>query len=225
MGCIQPADYEHFNHNKHDPSDMTSQCKVCVNANSKRHYNGHKQEEKKRVMLYRAQDPERWANYGRNWQRENRSKVNVAAARWVEAHREQHRAAVRRWYWKNREAILTRQKRPDIRLRRLKRHHERYEKNPEPIKERARVQMHRRRARKHNADGTHTAADVLLQGNSQRWNCWWCGKPCRDNYHVDHRVPLSRGGSDAPENLCITCPECNMKKGSKLPSEWNGRLL
>lgn len=83
----------------------------------------------------------------------------------------------------------------------------------------------KRRARKLNAPGTHTAADIRLLLKSQKNNCWWCGKNVGDNYHVDHRIPLSRGGSNAPENLCISCPECNLSKHTKLPQEWNGRLL
>jgi 5-methylcytosine-specific restriction endonuclease McrA len=42
-----------------------------------------------------------------------------------------------------------------------------------------------------------------------------------DKYHVDHVVPLSRGGSDGPENIVISCPRCNCSKSSKLPEEWN----
>lgn len=81
------------------------------------------------------------------------------------------------------------------------------------------------RARK-AAGGEHTAADIRLLMKSQQGLCWWCGKPVDPKkYHVDHRIPLSRGGSNNPDNLCITCPTCNLSKNDKLPYEWNGRLL
>jgi 5-methylcytosine-specific restriction endonuclease McrA len=51
--------------------------------------------------------------------------------------------------------------------------------------------------------------------------------PVGDTYHVDHVVPLVRGGSDDPSNLVIACVPCNLSKGDKLPHEWkrSGRLL
>jgi 5-methylcytosine-specific restriction endonuclease McrA len=88
-----------------------------------------------------------------------------------------------------------------------------------------RVQSHRRRARKLENDGTHTAADIQAQYKSQKGRCWYCGKKVGDKYEVDHRVPLSRGGSNAPENLVIACQFCNRSKGAKLVHEWSDRLL
>lgn len=83
----------------------------------------------------------------------------------------------------------------------------------------------RRRARSASAIGTHTVADIAVLLRSQKLQCWWCGEKLGKVYHIDHRVPLSRGGTDAPENLCITCPTCNLSKNNKLPQEWSDRLL
>ena len=50
--------------------------------------------------------------------------------------------------------------------------------------------------------------------------CVYCGKRCdRGEWHVDHYVPISKGGPDAPWNLRISCKECNMSKSNKLPEE------
>lgn len=91
--------------------------------------------------------------------------------------------------------------------------------------EKKRASESKRRAQKRKSAGVHTPDDIALLYKSQRGKCWWCGKPVGESYHVDHRIPLSRGGSNAVENLCITCPECNWRKYDKLPQEWNGRLL
>lgn len=50
--------------------------------------------------------------------------------------------------------------------------------------------------------------------------CSWCGMGCQDKYHVDHVMPLSRGGSHRIANLCISCPSCNLRKNAKLPEEF-----
>jgi hypothetical protein len=60
---------------------------------------------------------------------------------------------------------------------------------------------------------------------SQKGKCWWCERDLLGIYHVDHRVPLAKGGPDEPGNLCLACPDCNSKKSDKMPHEFNGRLL
>jgi 5-methylcytosine-specific restriction endonuclease McrA len=45
-----------------------------------------------------------------------------------------------------------------------------------------------------------------------------CGKRVdRKNYHVDHIVPIKAGGDEWDlDNLELSCPECNLKKGAKV---------
>jgi 5-methylcytosine-specific restriction protein A len=37
---------------------------------------------------------------------------------------------------------------------------------------------------------------------------------------MDHVVPLTRGGCSEKNNLVACCKECNTKKKSMLPQEW-----
>ncbi len=67
--------------------------------------------------------------------------------------------------------------------------------------------------------------DIKRQLKTQNHKCWWCLKTFDDIYHIDHRIPLSRGGSNGAGNIVIACPSCNLSKSNKLPSEWIGRLL
>lgn len=84
-----------------------------------------------------------------------------------------------------------------------------------------------RRSRKLSAEGSHTPDDILAQLKRQKKRCYYCGEKLNGKYHVDHVVPLSRGGSNGPDNLVIACPHCNCSKNDKLPHEWpeGGRLL
>lgn len=83
-----------------------------------------------------------------------------------------------------------------------------------------------RRARKNAAPGRHTVEDIRNQFDRQKGKCYWCNSKLA-KYHVDHIVPLSRGGSNWPDNIVIACPTCNCSKHAKLPHEWKngGRLL
>ena len=49
--------------------------------------------------------------------------------------------------------------------------------------------------------------------------CHYCGLFSPDG-QVDHIIPLSRGGTDALENLAWACADCNNSKGDRTPSEW-----
>lgn len=88
-----------------------------------------------------------------------------------------------------------------------------------------RAAYERRRARLLGAEGSYTAADVELQYRSQKGLCWHCGKELSDEFHIDHLIPLTRGGTNWPNNIVCSCPYCNRSKHNKLPQEWNGRLF
>jgi hypothetical protein len=54
--------------------------------------------------------------------------------------------------------------------------------------------------------------------------CRYCGRYTPDG-HVDHIIPLSRGGNDDLDNLAWACPDCNGSKGDKTLAEWEDRPL
>ena len=80
-------------------------------------------------------------------------------------------------------------------------------------------------ARKRMNGGSHTGADIISQYERQNHKCFYCGVKLDNGYHVDHVIPLSKGGSNGPENLVIACPTCNMRKHDKHPMDFCGRLL
>jgi len=40
------------------------------------------------------------------------------------------------------------------------------------------------------------------------------------NDHLEHKIPLSRGGNNLYSNLAVACNKCNLKKGSKTTKEF-----
>ena len=52
--------------------------------------------------------------------------------------------------------------------------------------------------------------------------CYYCGKPFKPKgLTMDHIVPLARGGRSTKENLVACCKECNNRKKTLLPIEWD----
>ncbi|MGQ9843987.1 MAG: HNH endonuclease [Spirochaetota bacterium] len=51
--------------------------------------------------------------------------------------------------------------------------------------------------------------------------CYYCGKKFKPSeLTMDHVIPLSRGGYSEKINIVPCCKECNTKKNSLLPVEW-----
>ena len=73
-------------------------------------------------------------------------------------------------------------------------------------------------ARKRGAATESFTAKQLTDWMSMFGNkCVYCGGPFE---HVDHLVPLSRGGAHCLANLRPSCAACNASKGAKPYREW-----
>lgn len=90
-------------------------------------------------------------------------------------------------------------------------------------RDRVRIYRKTRRARKIGAVGRYTTADISLLWKAQNAKCVGCGYSLELSCTVDHKIPLSRGGSNWPENLQLLCKPCNSSKGTKTMEEWRGR--
>lgn len=86
--------------------------------------------------------------------------------------------------------------------------------------ERVRAWNQNRRARLAGASGSHTSDDVLAIYRKQGGKCAYCREDLDDTYNVDHVIPISRGGSNDPSNLCCACQPCNFSKGAKTGDEF-----
>lgn len=127
---------------------------------------------------------------------------------WVERHPEENRRRVREW----RDANIERAR---------KKGRENFRAHPEVYaKGRA-----RRRALFASAvcdDVTRLALDQLMV--SQCGRCAYCDRQLDCVIHLDHRIPLSRGGRHEMANVCWSCERCNRRKHDKTPEEFAAYL-
>lgn len=157
----------------------------------------------------------------------NRKKLLASSQRWVNENRERSREAKRRYAVKHPYQRKTVKAEVPYHLdkEKIRASYVKWVKaNPEKVK----VNRRNGSARRKQAEGTHTAADIMRIGTAQRWRCGWCRVPCKNSHHVDHITPLSRGGSNWPSNLVISCEPCNLKKHAKHPLDFareRGMLL
>lgn len=58
-------------------------------------------------------------------------------------------------------------------------------------------------------------SEILKRDN---FICFYCGSAEANT--IDHCTPISRGGSDSPNNLVAACKRCNYRKGEKTADEF-----
>lgn len=147
------------------------------------------------------------------WRAANPEKVKAGRRAHYAANKEKSNRCSREWAGANADRI-----RELMNLR--------YARNPIP----ARVASSKRRAMKRASDGSYTEDDVRGLIKTQKGKCAhaWCRVKIDRRFHVDHIIPLSKGGSNERKNIQILCQPCNSRKYNTHPIEWaqrNGMLL
>lgn len=198
-GEVKAVTAEFFNRDKRSSNGFQSRCKDCE----------HKESKATRAAHYAA----------------NQDRMIEKSRKWYHANKEKAAQRAKRYRAENIDAISEKQK--EYRSNNKEKVAEYMKKwwrdNPEKRKE----HKSRRRWLKKNAKGSHTADDIKAQYKRQKGRCYYCDCKVGKSYHVDHVIPLTRGGSNGPENIVIACQFCNISKKDKMPHEWKGtnRLL
>lgn len=163
-----------------------------------------------------------WRPYQSPEQRERRRQRSSA---WKKANREKLNEYMREWQRKNRKRKRRIGRDPMTGRRATARWRLNH---PEKATQSSRLNTRNRRAAKLKAGGVHTPEDISRIMEDQRGRCAYCRRSIRKSHHVDHIIPLSKGGSNWPKNLQLTCKACNLKKNAANPLDFArriGRLL
>ncbi len=146
------------------------------------------------------------SEYQKRYRAENADKVKDWNKAWREANKDRLQEYMREYEPKWRAANSEKRRAAVKRWR---------QKNPK----RAHHSTQRYWARKHGAEGSHTFSQKQGLLRKQGHRCFYCGESLAE-YHADHFIPLSKGGSDYIENIRMACPPCNLSKSDKMPWEW-----
>jgi 5-methylcytosine-specific restriction endonuclease McrA len=180
--------------------------------------------------LYRAANKEKRSKYNALYAEANKDEIRQKKAKHRAKNRESISAQKAEYRSKNRKMIQASgaNYRANNKCKIRAKSSAYYAKRPDVFAQNER----NRRARKSNAEGRHTALEIQAIFDRQRGICANCKAKLRKEspgkYHVDHIMPLARGGSNWPSNLQCLCPKCNLSKNAKDPIIWaqeNGRLI
>lgn len=81
----------------------------------------------------------------------------------------------------------------------------------------------RRRARELGTNEVKRGVAIFVKAlrSKRTVRCYYCktfvsGRKA----HVEHVIPLAKGGTHNAENLCAACPKCNLTKSTRILGDW-----
>jgi 5-methylcytosine-specific restriction endonuclease McrA len=188
-----------------DPSEPNSICRPP--GGGKRWSGAHPERERSRAKRYRVRNRKKVRAYHRKWMR-----------KWYAANRDQARRQLRlrrirhRNKWRAYDRKIYRAKmrlNPEKYARKLAQGRSWARRNP--LKQRHRIGRYR--ARTMMAQGSHSFEQWMARVKIFRWRCNYCSSKLNSaTLTKDHRVPLSKGGTDFARNLVPACRSCNSGK-------------
>lgn len=184
-------------------------------------------------------DPEKYRSYHAAWYDAHREKERARSADYAAAHREEARA----------RSVAWREAHPGYAAKYLAAHYNsekarwtayhashREERRAYCLSHRAERKIYDAGRKVENAARTAARKSMLMGATlgslaeikeiyrrareSPNARCYLCGELIPLGHrHVDHIVPLSKGGAHRPSNLAIACSFCNLSKKDKMPEE------
>ena len=201
--AILPATPDYFSRDKSKRDGLTSACKTCARLRRHKWYSRNRQYAIDYSKQWSSEHYDRVLAYNREWRKANREKIYRYNENWKRNHRSAHLSSRRRRYILHADARCQEARK----WRRA---------NPDKV----RIQWKVRQSRLRSAIGNHTPQDIRDLYEEQEGRCAYCGITLHNEYHVDHTIPISRGGSNNPSDLALTCPFCNLSKKDKTVAEW-----
>lgn len=184
----------------------------------------HIEEFRAKEKAYREANPEKYAAQKKASRKPDPEGAKRRNAKWYAAHAEEIRA---------KSAIKRTEKRDEILgYKRMS-----YRKHKAEILAKAKayrdenpalysLARHRRRSRKATTPEQQELIRVWYDSwrERKRVRCYWCNQSiATKKVHVDHITPLGRGGGHEVDNLCVSCPNCNLTKNATPAEEFNRR--
>lgn len=195
--CGQFLPYTAFAKDSNKKSGLTSSCKACRNA--------YRKSRRENDSSYLKKEQAR----SRDYYHENKQSQRQRNRKWALSNKEKRKAI---------DASFRRNNRERQRLRAL----DYRKRNPTKRIKWARANPSRQAAiyaKRSFAKRGGVVYKVTLKElqNLYLSQCTYCNARAE---HIDHVVPLSRGGQHSIGNLTGSCASCNLSKGSKFIMEW-----
>ena len=214
--CSRILPKEQFGRNKTQKNGLSPWCKDCINTYRRNYYKTHKAEAKKAQKKWR----ERNKDYLKVYHEKNKKQIAKTRKDYYNKHKEERQEYRRQYRLINKEKLS-------------RKNREYRQRNKEQI--RAANKIYRRnnlgkyaflsstrRVRKlgNGAGLTKGEWEQILIDHD--YKCAYCEDPYE---HLDHILPVSKGGPHLKDNVQPLCSWCNSMKINKTESEFMDYLI
>jgi len=197
---------------------------------NREYYAKNQKREKERSRKYRLANREYYLTYAKEWHKKNDPQ-----------HREEINARCREYYYlnKNKRKVYQHNRRDRDRLlgriRRQKHGFKGFDTIAEYERDYRQRNMgyresNREYAKRRKEAGVLTIETLqrVYEDNIKKYGtltCEYCKNPIKLGLDtLEHKIPLSRGGTNYYENLAVACKSCNSRKKDKTPEEFQVML-
>ena len=179
--------------------------------------------ENARNAAWRRRNPELKAEMSRGWYERNKERKRQTNSAWYELNKDIKLQTWRVWYERNMDRQMQKLRAwRELNKERIKQTNREWKlNNSDRVRLNDKNNRHKRRSQQRAG---MSSAELSAWIERQPKACHWCGKKCAKKFHIDHYVPLSKGGAHAAENLVISCPSCNGRKHAKDPYEFANQV-
>ena len=222
VGFFEPERW--FNKDKQSKDGLNHRCQECSKEYIAQWHDKHRDDpEYKRQNIERAQDyrnenPERVKDAYKNWCDANRERISENGKKYYELHRAEIRERNRQYHEEHKNDPAYRQSRSNY-----------SKKYGAKNREKLSAYMRERRTKQGGSGYSKHLALILEMdgpccGDNPIGGIKGCGIDLttlsRDDIHVDHILPVARGGTNDLDNLQALCAKCNLSAVDKTVQEF-----
>lgn len=159
--------------------------------------------------------------YSKNYHEKTKHHKNTLAKIWYEKNKKTRAVKIKEWKDNNPLKVSEINKRSKHKNRDKARITEKLwrKNNQDKVKAMTKNIRQKRRSACENTDVD--SQYILKLFELQTNKCVYCkiklNKNGKNKYHIDHIIPLSKGGKHTKTNIQLLCPLCNLNKNAKLP--------
>ena len=243
-----PNTNEYFSWRDKKKGTLRSECKECQRKLNKEYKTKNKDKIKERKKEYYQANKDKIINRVKEYEENNKDKINEQYKKYYQANKDKIINRVKEYKKNNKDKIKEQQrqyyeKNRDNEIKRvtlyrinnidkIKEYKKEYRKNNKDYfkayskayrknnKDYFKAACHKYRTKKVNNGGYYTKEQYNYMLEYFDYKCAYSGKCIKSNLHIDHIIPISKGGTSYIWNLIPSTPSANLSKKNRDMEEW-----
>ena len=203
--CNRILSVDNFGKKKNGAYGLNSECKECKNDRDKKYHQEHREEHLLWSREYVRKNREKVRQYKHNYYIEHQDEVRAYNQIYRQEHRDEMSTYFHEYYLEHIDEVKMKSQEWS---------------QTESGKLSHRNANRRRKARMKNIEGDHSKEELLSALEFFDYKCAYSGEPLEEEYHIDHIIPVSKGGTNYIWNIVPANSGPNISKRDLKMEYW-----